>query len=113
MVKDSRTPAGAGGLRLLNQPKPTATEATQTGEPKSVVVQGKFQPVRVILDSWRIDDEWWREEIARRYFAIELANGAKLTVYHDLIGGGWFTQGYDGPRQAKSIVRAERPLRGK
>ena len=113
MVKDSRAAAGAGGLRLLNQPKPTAIEATSEGEPKSVVVHGRFQPVRAILDSWRIDDEWWREEIARRYFAVELQNGRTLTVYHDLVGGGWFTQGYDGPRDGKSMVRAERPLRGK
>lgn len=113
MVKDSRTATGAGGLRLLNQPKPTAIEATPTGEPKSVVVHGRFQPVRAILNSWRIDDEWWREEIARRYFAIELVNGRTLTVYHDLVGGGWFAQGYEGPRETKSIVRGERPLRGK
>jgi hypothetical protein len=79
----------------------------------SVVVHGRFQPVRAILDSWRIDDEWWREEIARRYFAIELQNGRTLTIYHDLVGGGWFIQGYEGPRESKSIVRQERSLRGK
>lgn len=113
MVKDSRTAAGAGGLRLLNQPKPAAVEATPTGEPRSVVVHGKFQPVRAILNSWRIDDEWWREEIARRYFALELVNGRTLTIYHDLVGGGWFTQGYEGPRETRTIVRAEGPLRRK
>jgi hypothetical protein len=113
MVKDSGAAAGAGGLRLLNQPKPAAIEATPEGEPKSVVVHGRFQPVLAILDSWRIDDEWWREEIARRYFAIELQNGRTLTIYHDLVGGGWFMQGYEGPRESRSIVRQERSLRGK
>ena len=57
-------------------------EANAHGEPDAVVVQGRFQRVRAIQDSWRIDDEWWREEIARRYFAVELENGRKLTVYH-------------------------------
>jgi len=76
-------------------------EANTRGEPAAVVVQGRFQPVRAVHDSWRIDDEWWREEIARRYFAVELENGRKLTVYHDLVGGGWFIQGYDGPRPGK------------
>ena len=104
MVENSRTAAGAGGLRLLNQPKPTAVEATPTGEPKAVIVQGRFQSVRAILDTWRIDDEWWREEIARRYFAVELANGRKLTVYHDLVGGGWFTQGYDAPKARNTLL---------
>ena len=102
MVENSGTAGGAGGLRLLNQPKPAAVEANTRGEPTAVVVQGRFQPVRAIHDSWRIDDEWWREEIARRYFAVELENGRKLTVYHDLVGGGWFIQGYDGPRPGKS-----------
>lgn len=101
MVENSGTAGGAGGLRLLNQPKPAAVEASTRGEPAAVVVQGRFQPVRAVHDSWRIDDEWWREEIARRYFAVELENGRKLTVYHDLVGGGWFIQGYDGPRPGK------------
>jgi hypothetical protein len=97
MVENSGTSGGAGGLRLLNQPKPAAVEASVDGEPAAIVVQGRFQHVRAINDSWRIDDEWWRDEIARRYFAIELENGRKMTVFHDLIGDGWFAQGYTAP----------------
>jgi len=105
MVENPGAAGGAGGLRLLNQPKPVAVEANQLDEPAAVVVSGRFQRVRAILDSWRIDDEWWRDEIARRYFAVELETGRKLTVYHDLAGGGWFMQGYDGPRPAKGQRR--------
>ena len=101
MVENSGTAGSAGGVRLLNQPKPTAVEANPTGEPASVVVQGRFQKVRAIHESWRIDDEWWREEIARRYFAIETESGRRLTLYHDLVGGGWFAQAYDGPREGR------------
>lgn len=105
MVENSRASGGTGGLRLLNQPKPTAVEANAHGEPAAIVVQGRFQRVRAIHDSWRIDDEWWRDEIARRYFAVELENGRKLTLYHDLVGDGWFSQGYDGPRPPRSEPR--------
>lgn len=108
MVENPGTAGGAGGLRLLNQPKPAAVEANQYEEPEAIVVQGRFQRVRAILDSWRIDDEWWRDEIARRYFALELENGRKMTVYHDLVGDGWFAQGYDGPRPAKDVRRLKR-----
>ncbi len=108
MVENPGAAGGAGGLRLLNQPKPTAVEATATGEPLAIVVQGRFQRVRLIHESWRIDDEWWRDEIARRYFAVELENGRRMTVYHDLVGGGWFAQGYDGPRDGKSMLRAKK-----
>ena len=108
MVENPRAAGGTGGLRLLNQPKPAAVEANAHGEPDAVVVQGRFQHVRAIQDSWRIDDEWWREEIARRYFAVELENGRKLTVYHDLVGGGWFAQAYDGPQPAKGTPNKRR-----
>jgi hypothetical protein len=80
-------------------------EANTIGEPRAIIVQGRFQPVRTIHASWRIDDEWWREEIARRYFEIELENGRRMTVYHDLVGGGWFAQGYDRPRKEKTMLR--------
>ena len=108
MVENPGTAGGAGGLRLLNQPRPAAVEANTHNEPTAIVVQGRFQRVRQVLDSWRIDDEWWRDEIARRYFAVELETGRKMTVYHDLVGGGWFAQGYDGPRAAKDARRLKR-----
>ena len=108
MVENPRTPGGAGGLRLLNQPRPASVEATPGGEPSAIVVHGRFQAVQAIHDSWRIDDEWWRHEVARRYFAIQLESGRKLTVYHDLIGDGWFTQEYTGPKSAQEQSQGNR-----
>ncbi|MEO9255204.1 MAG: hypothetical protein ABI305_06675 [Tepidiformaceae bacterium] len=99
MVQDSGTAAGARGLRRLNQPQPAAVEADALGEPKAMLVRGVFQRVSTIHDSWRIDDEWWRDEIARRYFAVELEGGRHLTVYHDLVTDAWFAQSYDGPKR--------------
>ena len=32
--------------------------------------------VSQIIDVWRISDEWWRDEIARRYFRLEPADGS-------------------------------------
>lgn len=51
------------------------------------------RPVARVLDRWRIDDEWWRERpIARLYHALLLEDGARLTVYHDLVADAWFEQ---------------------
>lgn len=105
MVENPRTPAGPGGLRLLNQPKPAAVEATPAGEPAAAVWQGRYQRVRAITDSWRIDDEWWRDEIARRYFVAELESGRRLTLFCDLVTGTWYAQPYEGPRDGGSILR--------
>lgn len=108
MVENPRTAGGPGGLRLLNQPKPAAVEANAHEEPVTVIVQGRFVKVRTIYEQWRIDDEWWRDEISRHYFALELENGRRITLYHDLVSGAWFAQGYDGPRDGRSLVKRAR-----
>lgn len=113
MVQDSRTATGARGLsalkrdereeggrlRPLNQPAPVAVEADGRGEPKAVLWKGAFKRVVAIHDTWRIDDEWWRDEIARRYFVAELEGGRQLTLYCDLMAkDAWYAQTYEGPR---------------
>lgn len=106
MVQDPRAPARAGGIRQLkpggfrplNQPSPAAVEASPEGRPLAALWRGVFRQVATIHDTWRIDDEWWREEIARRYFLVELDNGRRLTLYHDLLADLWYAQPYDGPR---------------
>lgn len=97
MVKDSRTPAGAGGLLPMNLPVPALVDANRENEPVRVVAQGKLRRVTAIPDRWRIDDEWWREEISRQYFAVETEGGIRLTVFQDLITGDWFEQRYTPP----------------
>jgi hypothetical protein len=72
-------------------------EADAAGEPRAIAWRGRFRRVVAIHDRWRIDDEWWREEIARVYFEVELEGGRRLTVFHDLVAGGWFLQPYRVP----------------
>ncbi|MFQ6045089.1 MAG: hypothetical protein ACE5PT_01850 [Gemmatimonadales bacterium] len=45
-----------------------------------------------IIEIWRIDDEWWREPISRRYYDVVLEGGGHVIVYEDLILGEWFLQ---------------------
>ncbi len=105
MVENPRTPAGAGGLRLLNQPRPAAVEAAKDGSPTAVVWQGRYRKVAAIHDAWRIDDEWWRDEIMRHYFAIELEGGRRLTIYHDLVTDTWFAQTYEAPKESSGKLK--------
>lgn len=101
MVEDSRTTAGAGGFRPLNQPTPIAVEATPQGEPKVVLWRGVYRRVVAVHDRWRIDDEWWRDEISRRYHVVELEGGRRITIFHDLIGDAWYAQPYEAPRERR------------
>jgi hypothetical protein len=51
--------------------------------------------VESVLETWRIDDEWWRERaVSRLYFSLLLEDGRTVTVYRDLVGGRWARQSY-------------------
>jgi len=84
----------AGAIRLLNQPQPAVVEADERNLPRWVGVGTSRQRVTRIVDVWRIDDEWWRTPLSRRYFLVALEDGVIRTIFHDLIGGGWFEQSY-------------------
>ncbi len=97
MVEDSRKAAGARSLRPLNQPFPVAVELSPRGIPRAILWRGRARRVTAVHDSWRIDDEWWRDPISRRYFAVECSDGRQLTVFCDLEHDQWFVQPYGGP----------------
>jgi hypothetical protein len=78
-------------------------EATPRGEPKAVLLKGVFRPVAAIHDRWRIDDEWWREEIARQYFEVELEGGRRVTLFRDLLRDAWYLQTYERPRSSRRV----------
>ncbi len=90
----------------LNQPAPLAVEATARGAPVAVLWRGVYKRVAAIHDTWRVDDEWWRDEIARRYFVAELEGGRRLTLYHDLPKDLWYGQTYEEARAPKAKARA-------
>jgi hypothetical protein len=48
--------------------------------------------VESILEIWRIDDEWWRQLIARRYCAVMVEGGARVVLLEDLVTHEWFMQ---------------------
>jgi aspartyl/asparaginyl beta-hydroxylase (cupin superfamily) len=47
-----------------------------------------------VQDVWRIDDEWWREEVSRLYYRLLLEDGRRVTIYNDLISLDWHQQEY-------------------
>jgi hypothetical protein len=48
--------------------------------------------VETVLESWCIDDEWWRQPISRRYFEVVLEDGGRVVLFEDLLSGEWFVQ---------------------
>ena len=81
-------------LQPLKQPRPVAVETNESGEPVAVVLRGRRLAVAQVQDVWRIDDEWWREEISRLYYRLLLEDGRPLVVFHDLVRELWCEQSY-------------------
>ena len=94
MVAHSRAPLRTDRLRSLNAPEPVVVELV-AGEPRAVRRSrdnGGGQEVETVLETWRIDDEWWRQPISRRYYEIVLESGKRAVVFEDLMTGEWFEQ---------------------
>lgn len=76
-------------LRALNTPAPVSVELDARGLPAKVGAR----VVEAIGEVWRIDDEWWRRLIARRYVEVMLEGGGRSIVFEDLVTGDWWEQG--------------------
>lgn len=63
-------------------------------QPAILVERGRRRPIAQIQDAWRIDDEWWRNPIDRRYYRVVLDDGSLRTLYHDLADDHWYEQPY-------------------
>jgi hypothetical protein len=48
--------------------------------------------VECIRESWRVDDEWWRLTISRRYFEVTLKSGKRVVLFQDLSTQEWYVQ---------------------
>ncbi len=93
MVKNTREAPGAGPIRPLNLPAPVSVEEDEGHRPVSITLRGRRLKVASIEDKWEIADEWWRPKpLHRAYYAAIVENGTKITVFHDLVGGGWWGQ---------------------
>jgi len=83
------------GLSPLKEPRPVVVATDDRGEPVAVVLGRQRLAVSQVLDVWRIDDEWWREEVSRLYYRLLLEDGRPLIVYRDLVQEQWYKQSYD------------------
>lgn len=45
-----------------------------------------------VREIWRIDDEWWRQPVSRRYHEVVLEGGRRVVLFEDLVTGDWFVQ---------------------
>lgn len=92
MVAPSRAPLRTDRLRAVNEPQPVTVTVDGSGSPAAVGRPDGLTGVETILETWRIDDEWWRRPIHRRYVEVLLEGGKRVVLFEDLITGEWFAQ---------------------
>ena len=92
MVTNTRTQVRAHRLRPLNLPQPVNVVLNEGGLPIAIIRDGKRKEVEEIGEVWRVNDEWWRDVIARRYVETILEGGRRVVVYEDQQTGEWFEQ---------------------
>ena len=91
MVAPARAPLRADRLRAVNKPQPVTVKSgspTTVGRPDGQTVG----IIESINETWRIDDEWWRQTISRLYMEVMLEGGKRVVLFQDLITGSWFIQ---------------------
>ena len=88
MVAHSRASLRTDRLRALNIPRAVRVAVNDHGHPTMV----DDTAVEEVLEAWRIDDEWWRDPIIRRYVEVVLEGGAHLVLFEDLQQRAWFAQ---------------------
>ena len=82
-----------GRLRPLSVPRSIHVRSSSGGVPIFVRLPGRpARRVAVVRESWRVDDEWWRDPVSRAHFTVIVEGGGQLAIYRDLITGEWFAQ---------------------
>lgn len=96
MVAHSRTAIRTDRLRPLNRPRPIRVETAEREDghplPARVEYGNIWKPVETILETWQIDDEWWRDRVARSYVDLVVRGGLRLVLYRDRLTGCWYVQ---------------------
>ena len=64
-------------------------ETDDDGIPVRIRMDGVTHGEVGICNQWRVDDDWWREPVARAYFKVVTRDGLLCTVFWDEIRGTW------------------------
>lgn len=75
--------------RLYTDHPLVQVDADAAGTPLRLRMDGTDHGELGICNRWRIDDDWWREPVARAYFKVVSRSGLLCVVFRDEIRGTW------------------------
>ena len=73
-------------------PRRVAVELDAAGQPATVLAADTPLRVEAVCETWRLDDEWWRQPISRRYAEVVLEGGKRVVLFEDMHTREWFMQ---------------------
>ena len=76
--------------RLYDPEARISFEVDDQGQPATLVWKQR-EPVRDVVNRWRVDDDWWRVPISRTYYTVRTPT-ALLEIYEVLHTGAWHLQ---------------------
>ena len=104
MVANTGAASRTGGIRPLDEPLPVQVGVGDNDMPAAIgalrnrnagrqTFSHEWRQVLEVLDSWRIDDEWWRKQpVSRLYYRVLLEDGTVVGLFKDLVSGEWYRQ---------------------
>ena len=94
MVATPRGTSRPGGIRRLNVPRSIDVQANPSSRLPTAFKErgGAWRTVASLEDTWRVEDEWWRESpLARAYYQALLEDDRVVTFFLDEMTGRWHT----------------------
>lgn len=93
MVTDPRKAPRPSAVRALNRPAHVHMKADAQGRPTAVFINRRWLQVQDVLETWRMDDEWWRAQpVSRMYYSVEMMVSGAMVLFQDLLTGTWYRQ---------------------
>ena len=64
-------------------------ETDPDGQPVRIRLDGETHGEVGVCNRWRVDDDWWRNLVARAYYKVVTRDGLLCTIYLDELRGTW------------------------
>jgi hypothetical protein len=78
--------------RLYQPAQSIDSTSGDRGEPLAFEWRGEVHRALHLGHRWRVHLDWWRVEIWREYFQVEVHTGFTCVVYRDLLTGEWYLE---------------------
>ena len=74
-------------------PMPCKVQEDAVHRPVAVALYGVIVPVESIEERWEDEEFWWRDNpVVRVTYQVTLEDGQELTVFKNMLTGGWYRQ---------------------